>query len=87
MNSRNLRTLSVEPGVHERLAPKIPKVTLAVAESGLREPGDLARLRKAGYQAFLVGERLMTEPDPGAALQMLRAGKRGLGASPERSVE
>ena len=72
VNSRNLRTLSVEPGLHERLAPKIPKGTLAVAESGLREHGDIARLRKAGYQAFLVGERLITEPDPGAALRALR---------------
>jgi indole-3-glycerol phosphate synthase len=75
VNSRNLRTLSIEPGVHERLAPMIPKSTLAVAESGLREPADLARLRKVGYQAFLVGERLITEPDPGAALRALRASR------------
>jgi indole-3-glycerol phosphate synthase len=53
----------------------IPKSTLAVAESGLREPADLARLRKVGYQAFLVGERLITEPDPGAALRALRASR------------
>ena len=77
VNSRNLRTLAVEPGLHERLAAKIPRGTLAVAESGLREPADLERLRKAGYQAFLVGERLIAEPDPGAALHALRAGKRG----------
>jgi indole-3-glycerol phosphate synthase len=74
VNSRNLRTLAVEPALHERLAPKIPKGTLAVAESGLREASDLRRLGKAGYQAFLVGERLIAEPDPGAALRALRGG-------------
>lgn len=75
VNSRNLRTLAVTPELHERLAPKIPKGTLAVAESGLREPADLERLRKAGYQAFLVGERLIAQPDPGAALRALRASR------------
>jgi indole-3-glycerol phosphate synthase len=43
-----------------------------VAESGLRTPGDLQRLGRAGYDAFLVGERLIAQPDPGAALRVLR---------------
>lgn len=72
VNSRNLRTLAVEPELHERLIEKIPKGTLSVAESGLRDAGDIARLGKAGYQAFLVGERLIAEADPGAALRALR---------------
>ena len=72
VNSRNLRTLSVDPKLHERLAAKIPSGTLAVAESGLRDAADLQRLAAAGYQAFLVGERLITEADPGAALRALR---------------
>jgi indole-3-glycerol phosphate synthase len=72
VNSRNLRTLGVEPALHERLAPKIPKGTLAVAESGLRNAADLERLRQCGYQAFLVGESLIAQPDPGAALRALR---------------
>jgi indole-3-glycerol phosphate synthase len=80
VNSRNLRTLSVAPELHERLAAKIPKGTLAVAESGLRDPSDLRRLAKAGYQAFLVGERLIGEADPGAALRALRDGGRGTGS-------
>ena len=74
VNSRNLRTLSVEPELHERLVSRIPKDTLAVAESGIRDHADVVRLEKCGYQAFLVGERLITEPDPGAALRTLRAG-------------
>ena len=72
VNSRNLRTLAVEPGVHDQLAPLMPKGAVTVAESGLREPADLQRLERAGYDAFLVGERLMAQPDPGAALRALR---------------
>ena len=72
VNSRNLRTLRVEPDLHLRLAKSIPKGAVAVAESGLRTREDLQRLEAAGYHAFLVGERLITEPDPGAALAALR---------------
>lgn len=72
VNSRNLRTLAVEPGLHAALAPVLPDGAVGVAESGLREPSDLARLEAAGYRAFLVGERLIAEPDPGAALARLR---------------
>jgi indole-3-glycerol phosphate synthase len=75
VNSRNLRTLAVEPAVHDRLAPLMPKGAVAVAESGLREPADLQRLERAGYHAFLVGERLMAQPDPGAALRGLRGAR------------
>jgi len=44
---------------------------VAVAESGIRGAGDLRRLREAGYDAFLIGEHLMQEADPGAALEDL----------------
>jgi indole-3-glycerol phosphate synthase len=74
VNSRNLRTLSVEPDVHAQLAPLLPGTAVTVAESGLREPADLQRLGRAGYHAFLVGERLIAQPDPGAALGRLREG-------------
>ncbi len=74
VNSRNLRTLDVEPDLHDRLATLMPPDVISVAESGLRELADLQRLERAGYQAFLVGERLITEPDPGAALRRLRKG-------------
>jgi indole-3-glycerol phosphate synthase len=74
VNSRNLRTLAVEPSLHEQLAPRIPRHAVAVAESGLRDADDVARLTRAGYHAFLVGERLIVEPDPGAALRAFRGG-------------
>ena len=52
----------------------MPPDVIAVSESGLRTADDLARLRQRGYRAFLIGERLMTVPDPGQALRELLAG-------------
>lgn len=72
VNSRNLRTLAVEPALHERIASRLPREAVTVAESGLRETSDLHRLGHAGYHAFLVGERLIVQPDPGEALRALR---------------
>jgi indole-3-glycerol phosphate synthase len=72
VNSRNLRTLAVDPGVLTALAAEIPRGVTAVAESGIRTREDIARLSREGYHAFLVGERLMMQPDPGAALRELR---------------
>jgi len=72
VNSRNLRTLSVDPEVLERVAAKLPPNATAVAESGIRTADDIARLTAMGYHAFLVGERLIAQPDPGAALRELR---------------
>ncbi|HEV2445615.1 MAG TPA: indole-3-glycerol-phosphate synthase TrpC, partial [Candidatus Sulfopaludibacter sp.] len=56
------------------LADRIPAANVRVAESGISTPDDLARLRAAGFHAFLIGESLMREPDPGAALAALLAG-------------
>jgi indole-3-glycerol phosphate synthase len=72
VNSRNLRTLSVDRNVLEALASVIPSGVVAVAESGIKTPDDIVRLSERGYSAFLVGERLIVEPDPGAALKVLR---------------
>lgn len=73
VNSRNLRTLSVDLHVLEELGPLMPREAVAIAESGIRTGDDLRRLAGAGYHAFLVGERLITQADPGAALEALRA--------------
>jgi len=76
VNSRNLRTLAVDPAVHAGIIAALPPSIIAVAESGLQTSADLQRLETAGYKAFLVGERLITEADPGLALRRLRgAGK------------
>lgn len=72
VNNRNLRTLEVRLDATLELASGIPAGVVKVAESGLRTREDLAALARAGYDASLVGERLMTAPDPGAALEDLR---------------
>ena len=64
---------AVDPDVLEELGSLIPTGVIAVAESGIRTPADISRLSAVGYSAFLVGERLIVEPDPGAALEALRA--------------
>jgi len=74
VNSRNLRTLEVSLAIFNELAPGLPPGTIAVAESGLKTHADLARLKSLGYDAFLIGERFMTTPDPGAALASLIGG-------------
>jgi indole-3-glycerol phosphate synthase len=71
VNNRNLRTLEVDVDASDRLIARIPREVIAVSESGLRAPDDLARLRGLGFHAFLIGERFMTEGDPGAALRGL----------------
>ena len=68
VNNRNLRTLEVDLQVSEVAAARIPPTVVAVSESGLTSPDDMGRLRALGYRAFLIGERFMTSPDPGAAL-------------------
>src|SRR6267378_1973157 len=68
VNNRNLRTLAVDVRRSDTLITRIPRDVIAVTESGLRTAEDLLRLRQLGYRAFLMGERFMIEPDPGAAL-------------------
>ena len=74
VNNRNLRTLAVDTEVSRKAVELIPDDTIAVAESGLKTPDDLAQLKASGYDAFLVGERLMTTDDPGRALGELLRG-------------
>lgn len=69
VNNRNLRTLEVDVELSARVAAWLPTSIIAVSESGLRHPAEVQRLQTLGYRAFLMGERFMTTPDPGAALQ------------------
>ncbi len=71
INSRDLRTFEVSLKTALRLVEKIPDECLAVAESGIHNGAELARLRSAGYEAFLIGESLMKEERPGKALARL----------------
>lgn len=71
VNNRNLSTFAVSLETSLELAPQMPKGALLVSESGIRTGADIARLREAGYSAFLVGEHLMKSADPAAALREL----------------
>jgi indole-3-glycerol phosphate synthase len=76
VNNRNLRTLAVDVGASDRLAAKMPAGVIGVSESGLQTRADLERLAAAGYRAFLIGERFMTDPDPARAIAELIGGRK-----------
>jgi indole-3-glycerol phosphate synthase len=74
VNNRNLKTFVVSLDTSLELVERIPSAVVRVAESGLQTSEDLSRLRAAGFDAFLIGESLMRQPDPGVALKALLAG-------------
>ena len=71
VNTRDLRTFQVSLETAFRLAEKFPAGVVRVAESGIHSADDIARLKAAGYGAFLVGESLMRAEHPGEALRSL----------------
>ena len=71
VNNRDLRTLEVRTETSMELIEEIPEECVAVCESGLRTHQDLQRFRAAGFDAFLIGEHLMAQPDPAEALRKL----------------
>lgn len=73
INNRDLHSFKTSLAVSERLAPRIPKERIVVAESGLNTPADLARLRRIGISTFLIGESLMRQADVAAATRALLA--------------
>jgi indole-3-glycerol phosphate synthase len=73
INNRDLSKMEVDLGHTIRLADMVEDRGVLVSESGIRTPQDLKRLRSVGVQIVLVGEHLMRQEDPGAALQALLA--------------
>lgn len=74
VNNRNLKTLEVRLETSLELVEQIPASVVRVAESGIFTADDVQRLRGAGFNAFLIGESLMRQSDPGEALATLLAG-------------
>lgn len=74
VNNRDLKTFQVRMETSLALVGRIPSTVVRVAESGIATGDDVARLRAAGFDAFLIGESLMRQPDPGGALAELLAG-------------
>lgn len=74
INHRNLRTFTMHPDTTARLVPKIPAGIVIVAESGIQHQEEVRRLKTLGVHAVLIGESLMTAPDPAAKVRELFAG-------------
>ena len=68
VNARNLATLEIDRSIFSRLSPRIPEGIVKIAESGVRGPHDLLAYAASGADAVLVGESLVTEKDPRAAV-------------------
>ena len=71
VNARNLRTLDVDPATFAKLAPLLPGDVVKVAESGITGPDDVRRHVLEGADAVLVGEALVRDGDPEAAVRAL----------------
>jgi len=71
INNRSLRTFEVSLDTTLSLRDAVPRDRRLVTESGLHTAADVARMRAAGIDAFLVGEAFMREPDPGQALRRM----------------
>jgi len=71
LNHRDLRTFAMDDTLTARLVPKIPAGKIIVAESGLQTAEDVKRMKALGVHAVLIGEALMTAPDPAAKIREL----------------
>jgi indole-3-glycerol phosphate synthase len=74
INNRDLRTFETDLAVSEQLLPQVPDNVFALSESGMRDAGDVERLRAAGARGFLIGEALMRTEDPAHLIASLKAG-------------
>ena len=72
VNARDLATFATDLDALEALAREIPPGPVRLAESGIKSRADVERLRRAGYEAFLVGETLLRSDDPEEALRDLK---------------
>ncbi len=73
INNRSLSTFETDIAATERLARRMPAGRVLVSESGISTPADIARLKRSGARAFLVGEALMRQSDVAAATRALLA--------------
>ncbi len=71
INNRNLHTFDIDLQTTLALLPHCPTTATVITESGIHHPSDIERMNQAGVHAFLVGESLMRQADPGQALTHL----------------
>jgi len=82
INARNLKTLEVDPSTFGRLVGQLPDEVLKVAESGISDPDDAARYAAEGADVVLVGEALVRNGDPRAAVSAIKAVAGGTAGAP-----
>jgi len=73
INNRNLKTMEISLDVGAAMLPHLPSYRIAIAESGLFSPADLARMAGYGARCFLIGESLMRADDVAAATAAILA--------------
>lgn len=83
VNARNLKTLEVDPHAFARLSAQIPDGVVRVAESGIADADAVARHVDEGADVVLVGEALVKDGDPRAAVGRMKAAGRHAAARPE----
>jgi indole-3-glycerol phosphate synthase len=76
VNARNLRTLDVDDATFGKLAPLVPEDRVLVAESGITGPADVTAYVAQGARVVLVGEALVRDGDPEAAVRAMREAGR-----------
>ena len=69
INNRDLTSFSTDISNSERFIKSLPAEMVKIAESGIKRPSDLRRLKEAGFDGFLIGEALMSAPEPGVRLE------------------
>ena len=84
VNNRDLKTFDVRLETSLELAERLPPNSVHVAESGIHTAANIRALRAAGFHAFLIGESLMRQPNPGAALEDLL---QSAGAAPQPTAQ
>ncbi len=73
INNRNLKTMDISLDIGATMLPHLPADRIAIAESGLFTPDDLARMAKSGARCFLIGESLMRADDVAEATKAILA--------------
>jgi len=71
VNNRNLNTFTTDLATAEQLRDSIPADSICVAESGIHSRDDMVRMERAGYNAVLIGEGIITAPDRGVRIKEL----------------
>ncbi|MFN2508067.1 MAG: indole-3-glycerol phosphate synthase TrpC [Chthoniobacterales bacterium] len=77
VNNRDLRTFQTTLATSHQLAALVPPGVTLISESGISSRAEIERLLECGYRGFLVGEALMRDVDPAAALRSLGANRSG----------